>query len=63
METLEQELGKLYNCSETANILGISTQTLLRLRKKDKIKLKGITGKYFSIEQVRQLRNYLIHNR
>lgn len=63
METAQQQIGKLYNCNEVADILGISTQTFLRLRKKDEIKLKGITGKYFSIEQVRQLRNYLIHNR
>lgn len=34
METAQQQIGKLYNCSETANILGISTQTLLRTQKR-----------------------------
>ncbi|MGP1514467.1 MAG: hypothetical protein ACTTJH_00720 [Bacteroidales bacterium] len=61
MENQNSSLGRLYNCQEAANVLGISAQTLLRLRKKDEIKLMGITGKYFSIEQLRQIRNYLIH--
>ena len=63
MENAQNGLGKLYNCNEASELLGISTQTLLRLRKRDEIRLLGITGKYFSIEQIRQIRNFLIHNK
>ena len=63
MGTTEEKIGKIYNCNETAQILGISPQILLRFRKRDEVRLLGITGKYFSIEQIRQIRNFLIHNR
>lgn len=63
MGTIEEKIGKIYNCNETAQILGISPQTLLRLRKRDEVRLLGITGKYFSQEQILKLKHFITHNR
>lgn len=52
---------QLYNCSETAEYLGISTQTLRRLRKRKEIQLLKLNKKYFTIKDIKTLRWHLTH--
>ncbi|MBR1769896.1 MAG: hypothetical protein IJ748_05490 [Bacteroidales bacterium] len=61
MERQEERIERLFNCMEAAKELNLSLTTFYKIRKREEIKQLGITGKYFSLAQLKAIQEFLIH--
>lgn len=51
---------RLFNISETADILGISISKFYALRNEKKFTDLNLCGKYYTIEEIERIKNYII---
>ena len=52
---------RLYNINETADILGISTSKFFLIRKEKKFTNLKLVGKYYSIEDIKRIKDFIIY--
>lgn len=52
---------RLYNINETADILGISTSKFFLIRKEKEFTNLKLVGKYYSIEDIKRIKDYIIY--